>query len=63
MFVDRVRVAELLDASVEHDRDAVAHREGFFLVVGHKDERDAKLRLQQLELDLHLLAQFAVEGA
>src|SRR3546814_2512168 len=37
------------------------HRERFFLVVGHKDEGDAGLRLQALQLDLHFLAQLEVE--
>ena len=49
--------------AVEHDRDAVAHAHRFFLVVGDEDERDAELALQQLQLDLHLLAQLAVERA
>jgi hypothetical protein len=46
-----------------HDRDAVAHRERLFLVVGHEDERDADLALDALELELHHLAQLEVEGA
>ena len=61
--VDRVGVGELLDASLAHDRDAVAHRERLALVVRDEDERDAESRLDELELELHLFAQLAVEGA
>ena len=62
-LVDGLGVGELLDVAVEHDRDAVAHGHRLFLVVGDEDEGDAELALEQLELDLHLLAQLAVERA
>ncbi len=39
------------------------HRQRFFLVVGHVDERDPDLLLERLELELHLLAELQVEGA
>ena len=61
MFVHRLRVGELFDVPFEHDGDAVAHTHGFFLVVGDEDEGDAEAALQQLQFDLHLFTQFAVE--
>ena len=63
VVVDRVGVGELLDVAVEHDRDAVRHRQRLLLVVGDEHEGDADLALEQLQLDLHLLAELAVEGA
>ena len=62
-FVDGLWVSELLDVTIKHDRNAIAHAHGFFLVVGDEDERDAKLTLQQLQLNLHFLAKLAIEGA
>src|SRR5262249_49814260 len=38
LLVDLHRDAELLDLAVAHDRDAVAHGERLFLVMGHEDE-------------------------
>ena len=63
MLVDICGRPDLLDGTEVEDRQAVAHRERLLLVVGHVDERDAHLRLDRLELDLHLLAQLQVEGA
>ena len=63
MVVDRVGVGQLLDPAVEHDGDPVAHGKRLVLVVRDEDERDPDLRLQQLQLDLHLLAELAVERA
>ncbi len=63
MFVHGLGVGDLFDVTVEHDGDAVAHRHRFFLVVRDEDECDSKSRLQQLQFDLHLLAQLAVECA
>ena len=62
-LVDGLGVAELFDVAVEHDRDPVAHAHRLFLVVRDEDEGDAELGLEQLELDLHLLAELAVERA
>ena len=45
MMVDAVGVPVLLDDAVVHDDDAVAHGEGFFLVVGYKDESETKASL------------------
>ena len=56
-------ITELLDVTLEHDGDSVAHAHCFFLIVSDEDERDAELALQQLQLDLHLLAELAVECA
>src|SRR5262249_9894020 len=62
-LVDRRRRADLLDAALVEDGEAVAHRERLLLVVRHVDERDAEIALQRLEEDLHLLTQLQVEGA
>ena len=45
------------------DRDPVAHRERFFLVVRDVYEGDADLALHVLQLKLHFLAKFQVKGA
>ncbi len=62
-FVDLGGCADLFEAALAEDGDAVAHRQGLLLVVGDEDERDADLALQRLEFQLHLLAQFQVQGA
>ena len=61
--VDLGRRADLVDVAGVHDRDAVAHRQRFLLVVGHVDERDPDLALDALELELHRMTQFEVERA
>ena len=61
--VDLGRRADLVDVAGVHDRDAVAHRQRFLLVVGHVDERDPDLALNALELELHRVAQFEVQRA
>ena len=63
VFVHRLGVAQLLDVTFEHDGDPVAHPHCFFLVMGHEHERYSELALQQLQLDLHFLAQLAIQGA
>ena len=45
---------------VEHG-DAVGKPERLLLIVGHDDERDARVLLRTLQLDLHLLAQPPIE--
>src|SRR5215208_5644739 len=47
----------LLDPALVEDRDPIRHREGLLLVMGHVDEGDPDLVLDQVQLDLHLLAQ------
>ena len=44
-----------------HDRDPVRHAERLLLVVGDDHEGDADLVLQADQLELHLLAQLAIE--
>src|SRR5262249_43729869 len=41
-FVDRFRAIELRDRSVEHDRDAIADRERFRLIVRHVERGDVE---------------------
>ena len=62
-LVDLGRPADLVDAATAEHRDAVAHRQGFLLVVRDVDERDAHLALHPLQLELHLLAELEVERA
>src|SRR5262249_26314399 len=62
-LVDLRRRADLLDPALVEDRKAVAHRKRLLLVVRDVDEGDAKVLLQRLEEDLHLLAQLQVERA
>ncbi len=52
----------LYHAVVEHG-DAVAHGQGFALVVRDVDEGDAELLVQVLQFDLHVFAQLLVQRA
>ena len=56
MLVHSLGVAELLDVPIKHDRDAIAHAHGFFLIMRHENKSDAEATLQQLEFDLHFFA-------
>ncbi len=47
--------------ALAEDRNAIGHRERFFLIVRHVDEGDAHLLLNGFQLDLHLLAQLQIE--
>ena len=62
-LVDLFRRADLHDAAVVEDGDAVGHRQRLALVVGDEDEGDAERFLQGLQLLLHVLAQLQVERA
>jgi hypothetical protein len=62
-LVELLHRVELLDHAFVEDRDAVAHGEGFALVVRHVDEGHAELAMQFLQLDLHVFAQLLVERA
>ena len=53
----------MLDPAFVHHRDAVAHDQGLVLIVGDEDRRDAEFAQQVAQLDLHRLAQLAVERA
>ena len=61
MGIDVTRRAHLKTVSVAHHRDVVGHGQGFFLVMGDKDERDPRFVLQSLQFDLHFLAQLQVQ--
>ena len=60
-LVDFRRRSNLENVALRHDRDAVRHGEGFFLVVSHEDEGDAGLVLHALQLELHVLAELIIE--
>ena len=62
-LVEVGRRAHLLDPAVVHHRHGVGHRHGLLLVVRDVHEREADLRLDALELELHLAAQLEVERA
>ena len=57
------RRADLLDAALAEHREAIAHRQRFFLVVGDVGEGDADLALELLQLDLQFLAQLEIQRA
>jgi hypothetical protein len=59
--VDVFRRGDLLDASLVHDEDAVAHLHGFVLIVCDEYGRQAELMLQALEPRASAFAQFRVE--
>ena len=61
VLVDLGGRADLLDAPVREDGQAVAHRKRLLLVVGNVNEGDADLALDRAQLVLHLLAQLEVE--
>ena len=63
MLIDLPRCADLFKLAVVHDDNPVAHRQRFFLIVGHVDEGDAEVFLKRLELQLHLLAQLQIQRA
>src|SRR5579863_6708859 len=63
MLIQRERSPKLLDPPAIEHRDAIAHRQRLFLVVGHVDERDPDLTLYALQLELHLLPELQVERA
>ena len=63
LFIDLGGRANLFDLSFAEDRDAVAHRQGFLLIVSNKNKGNSHPLLNGLKLDLHLLAQFEVERA
>ena len=62
-LVDLGRWADLFDLAVTKDREPIAHRQGFLLIMRHENESDTDLALDPLELNLHLLAQLQVERA
>ena len=62
LVVNVRRGAYLLDIAVVHDNDAVAHGEGFLLIVGNVDEGQLQLLLYAAELYLHLLSQLQVKS-
>ena len=62
-FIDLPRRADLYDLAMVHDADAGGERHRLFLVVRDDHEGHAELLLDVDELELCVLAQFAVEGA
>ena len=63
LLVDLRRRPDLLDPPVVEDRDPVRHRQRLLLVVRDVDEGDPHVRLDRLQLHLHLLAELQVERA
>ena len=62
VMVDAVGIPVLLDDPVVHNDDAVAHGEGFFLVVGNEDEGEAQAPLQVLQFQLQFFPELVVQG-
>ncbi len=52
----------MFDAALPEKSNAIGERHRFFLIVRDKDERDADLALQILQLQLHLAAQIRIES-
>src|SRR5438045_5717081 len=63
VLVEIGRRAELLDAAIIEYRDPVAHRQRFFLIVRHVDNRNPEIAVKLFNLKLHLLPQFLVQRA
>ena len=61
--VEVARAGDLLDPAVAHHDDPVRHCQRLGLGVGHEDESDAEVDLQQLQLRLDGLAEIGVERA
>ena len=60
-LVERLGRPHLADFSEAEDRDAIRHRQRFFLVVRHVDRGDAELLLELADLRPHLHADLGVE--
>ena len=61
-LVDFGRAANLQHIAAFHHRDAVAHRQGFFLIVGDENERNAESLLNVFQFKLHFFAKLGVQG-
>ena len=62
-FIDLARARHLLDAAAIHHRDAVGEDQGLLLIVGDEERGDGEPLLQAPHLELHRLAQLAIERA
>ena len=62
-LVDFAGRADLKNAAVIEDRDAVAHGQRFLLVMGDIEEGNADFGLDALELGLHLLPELEIKRA
>ena len=62
-LVNLTGTSNLQELTLLHDRDAVGHDHGLFLVVRHHDTGYADLLDDVDQLKLRLLTQFAVQGA
>jgi hypothetical protein len=61
VIVDFPWRADLLDAGVVHDDDAIGHFQGFLLVVGDEDARDVQLLMQLPQPAPQFEAHFGIE--
>ncbi|MNG06030.1 hypothetical protein D3C84_892500 [compost metagenome] len=62
-FIDVHRAADLGDPAQVHDRDALGHGHGLFLVVGHHHAGHAHALDDLHQFQLHLRAQLFIQGA
>ena len=54
--IDLLGGADLFDAPLVHQRDAIGHGEGLLLIVGHHQKCDANSALQRFQLEPYFLA-------
>ena len=59
--VQRLRVGDLLDASVVHHADPVGHRKRFFLIVRHEYGGGARFELDATDLVAQLHAHLGIQ--
>ena len=59
--VNLARRADLFQRARVHHGDLVGHRQGFFLIVRHEQERDADAALEVAQFAADLFAQLGIE--
>ena len=61
VIIDFCRCADLVKLTLVHNNNAVRKRHGFLLVMGNKDNGNAQITLNFLELFPHLLANLGIQ--
>ena len=63
LIINILGSSDLLGTALAHDHDLVRHGKCLFLIMGDIYKSDSELVVHVLELDLHLLAHFQIQGA